>query len=235
MEANLELKAIIIGATGAVGRELVDYLLNNENYKKVTIIVRRMIERWVDLPEVKKNKLNIIEVDSLDCLSDTEQITSLLKYDTKYDVLFNALGSRTGRGKDIFYKVDYTYVVDSCSLCEKFNINHFSNCSAGNADRNSCFYYSQVKGQAEDTCLEKNVNYISIMRPGIITDRDNDSRCLESIAGCLCCCYRISSKEVALAMMVDDLDYQKGKKEANKKRIDNSTLKTLAQKGIQYL
>ena len=235
MEANLELKAIIIGATGAVGRELVDYLLNNENYKKVTIIVRRMIERWVDLPEVKKNKLNIIEVDSLDCLSDTEQITSLLKYDTKYDVLFNALGSRTGRGKDIFYKVDYTYVVDSCSLCEKFNISHFSNCSAGNADRNSCFYYSQVKGQAEDTCLEKNVNYISIMRPGIITDRDNDSRCLESIAGCLCCCYRISSKEVALAMMVDDLDYQKGKKEANKKRIDNSTLKTLAQKGIQYL
>ena len=235
MEANLELKAIIIGATGAVGRELVDYLLNNENYKKVTIIVRRMIDRWVDLPEEKKNKLNIIEVDSLDCLSDTEQITSLLKNDTKYDVLFNALGSRTGRGKDIFYKVDYTYVVDSCSLCEKFNISHFSNCSAGNADRNSCFYYSQVKGQAEDTCLEKNVNYISIMRPGIITDRDNDSRCLESIAGCLCCCYRISSKEIALAMMVDDLDYQKGKKEANKKRIDNSTLKTLAQKGIQYL
>ena len=235
MEANLELKAIVIGATGAVGRELVDYLLNNENYKKVTIIVRRMITRWVDLPEEKKNKLNIIEVDSLDCLSDIDQITSLLKNDTQYDVLFNALGSRTGQGKEIFYKVDYTYVVDSCSLCEKFNISHFSNCSAGNADGNSCFYYSQVKGQAEDTCLEKNVNYISIMRPGIITDRDNDSRCLESIAGCLCCCYRISSKEIALAMMVDDLDYQRGNKEANKKRIDNSTLKTLAQKGTQYL
>lgn len=235
MEANLELKAIVIGATGAVGRELVDYLLNNENYKKVTIIVRRMITRWVDLPEEKKNKLNIIEVDSLDCLSDIEQITSLLKNDTQYDVLFNALGSRTGQGKEIFYKVDYTYVVDSCSLCEKFNISHFSNCSAGNADRNSCFYYSQVKGQAEDTCLEKNVNYISIMRPGIITDRDNDSRCLESIVGCLCCCYRISSKEIALAMMVDDLDYQRSNKEANKKRIDNSNLKTLAQKGAQYL
>ncbi len=36
-------------------------------------------------------------------------------------------------------------------------------------------------------------------------------------------------------MMVDDLDYQRGNKEANKKRIDNSTLKTLAQKGTQYL
>ena len=235
MESNLNLKAIIIGATGAVGRELVDYLLNNDNYSKVTIIVRRMIDRWVDLPENKKNKLNIIEVDSLDCISNIEQITSLLKEDTKYDVLFNTLGSRVGRGKDVFFKVDYTYVVDSCTLCEQFNISHFSNCSAGNADKNSCFYYSQVKGQAEDACLEKNVNYISIMRPGIITDRDNDYRCIESFVGCLCCCWRISSKEIALAMMIDDLDYQKGEKEGKKIRIDNSTMKTLAQRGMQYI
>ena len=53
----------------------------------------------------------------------------------------------------------------------------------------------------EDAILEKNVNYITIMKPGIITDRDNDSRCLESLAGCLCCCYRISSKEIALAIL----------------------------------
>ena len=38
MESNINLKAIIIGATGAVGRELVDYLLNNDNYSKVTTI-----------------------------------------------------------------------------------------------------------------------------------------------------------------------------------------------------
>ena len=235
MESNLNLKAIVIGATGAVGRELVDFLLNNENYSKVTIIVRRMITRWVDLPEEKKNKLNIIEVDSLDCVSNYEQMTSLLKEDTQYDVLFNTLGSRVGKGKDVFYKVDYTYVVDSCTLCEHYNISHFSNCSAGNADRNSCFYYSKVKGQAEDAILEKNVNYITIMKPGIITDRDNDSRCLESLAGCLCCCYRISSKEIALAMMVDDLDYHKGNKEAKKIKIDNGEMKNLAQKGSKFL
>ena len=235
MESNLKLKAIVIGATGAVGRELVDCLLNNENYIKVTIFVRRIITRWVDLPENKKQKLNIIEVDSLDCLSNYDQINSLLKEDTSYDVLFNTLGSRTGKGKEEFYKVDYTYVVDSCSLCEKYNISHFSNCSAGNADKNSCFYYSQVKGKAEDDCLAKNVNYVSILRPGVITDRDNDYRCIESFVGCLCCCWRISSKEIALAMMMDDLDYQKGNKEGKKIRIDNSTMKELAQKATQYL
>ena len=235
MESNLKLKAIVIGATGAVGRELVDCLLNNENYIKVTIFVRRIITRWVDLPENKKQKLNIIEVDSLDCLSNYDQLNSLLKEDTSYDVLFNTLGSRTGKGKEEFYKVDYTYVVDSCSLCEKYNMSHFSNCSAGNADKNSCFYYSQVKGKAEDVCLKKNVNYVSILRPGIITDRDNDYRCIECFVGCLCCCWRISSKEIALAMMMDDLEYQKGNKESKKIRIENSTMKELAQKGTQYL
>ena len=40
-----KINAIIIGATGAVGRELVDYLLMNENYGKVTIFVRRVIYR----------------------------------------------------------------------------------------------------------------------------------------------------------------------------------------------
>ena len=39
-----KINAIIIGATGAVGRELVDYLLMNENYGKVTIFVRRVID-----------------------------------------------------------------------------------------------------------------------------------------------------------------------------------------------
>ena len=239
MEAQLKLNAIIIGATGAVGRELVDYLLSNDNYNKISIFVRRIIDRWIDLPEEKKQKLNIIEVENLDCLSNENEINSLLNDNLQYDVLFNVLGSRVGRGEEEFRKVDYTYVVNSCSLCEKWNIGHFSNCSAGNADKNSCFLYSRVKGEAEEDCLLQKVNYISIFRPGLIVDRDNDSRCVEKFFSCICCCWRISSKEIALAMMVDDLNYQLGIKDKEKeiekrsKRIPNSEIKTLAQKGIQ--
>ena len=58
-----KINAIIVGATGAVGRELVDYLLMNENYGKVTIFVRRVIDRWEKLPEEKKQKLNIVKVE----------------------------------------------------------------------------------------------------------------------------------------------------------------------------
>ena len=231
MEQTLQLNAIVIGATGAVGRELVDYLLSNNNYNKISIFVRRIIDRWIDLPEGKKQKLNIIEVENLDCLSNENEIKSLLNDNLQYDVLFNTLGSRVGRGNEEFRKVDYTYVVNSCILCEKLNISHFSNCSAGNANRNSCFLYSRVKGEAEDECLAQRVNYVSILRPGIIADRDNDSRCMEKLAACICCCWRITSKEIALAMMVDDLEYQSGSKEKKGVRISNSEIKTIAQRG----
>ena len=231
MEQPLKLNAIVIGATGAVGRELVDYLLSNNNYNKISIFVRRIIDRWVDLPEGKKERLNIIEVENLDCLSNENEIKSLLNDNLQYDVLFNTLGSRVGRGNEEFRKVDFTYVVNSCILCEKLNISHFSNCSAGNADRNSCFLYSRVKGEAEDECLNQNVNYVSIFRPGIIADRDNDSRCMEKLAACCCCCWRITSKEIALGMMVYDFEYQTSSKEKKGIRISNSEIKTLAQRG----
>ena len=58
MEADKKLNAIIIGATGAVGRENINYLLMNENYEKITILVRRVIESWEKLDEAKKQKLN---------------------------------------------------------------------------------------------------------------------------------------------------------------------------------
>ena len=232
-QESKKFNAIVIGATGAVGRELVDYLLSSPYYNKISIFVRRIIDRWVDLPEGKKEKLHIIEVDNLDCLSNEKEIMTLLNDNLQYDVLFNTLGSRVGRGNEEFYKVDFTYVVNSCILCEKLNISHFSNCSAGNADKNSCFYYSKIKGQAEDECLCQRVNYISIFRPGVILDRDNDSRCGEKLIGCFCCCWRISSKEIAMGMMVDDINYQLGTKEQKSIRISNSEIKTLAQKGSQ--
>ena len=39
MENNKKYNAIIIGATGAVGRELIDILLESNKYSNITIFV----------------------------------------------------------------------------------------------------------------------------------------------------------------------------------------------------
>ena len=235
MESNTsspKLNAIIIGATDAVGRELVDYLLMNENYDKVTIIIRRIIDKWEKLPEEKKQKLNIIKVENLDFMAnEKDQILALLNDNVQYDVLFNMLGRRVGRGEEEFKKVDFTYVVNSYILCEKLNISHFSNCSAANASKDSWFLYSRVKGEAEEECLKKNVNYVSILRPGIILNRDNDDRFGEKVISYIPFFPKITSKDIAMSMLVDDLEYQRGKKEKKAIRISHSEMEALAKKG----
>ena len=232
-----KINAIIIGATGAVGRELVDYLLMNENYGKVTIFVRRVIDRWEKLPEEKKQKLNIVKVGNLDFMSeDKDKILSIMNdKDTQYDVLFNVLGSRVGRGEEEFRRVDFTYVVNSCILCEKINISHFSNCSAANASKDSWFLYSRVKGEAEEECLKKNVNYVSILKPGIILNRDNDDRIGEKIISYIPFLPKITSKDIAMSMLMDDLEYQQGKKEKKAVRISHSEMEALAAKGNKLM
>ena len=232
-----KINAIIIGATGAVGRELVDYLLMNENYGKVTIFVRRVIDRWEKLPEEKKQKLNIVKVENLDFMSeDKDKILSIMNdKDTQYDVLFNVLGSRVGRGEEEFRRVDFTYVVNSCILCEKLNISHFSNCSAANASKDSWFLYSRVKGEAEEECLKKNVNYVSILKPGIILNRDNDGRIGEKIISYIPFLPKITSKDIAMSMLMDDLEYQQGKKEKKAVRISHSEMEALAAKGNKLM
>ena len=231
-----KINAIIIGATGAVGRELVDYLLMNDNYGKVTIFVRRVIDRWDKLSEEQKNKLNIVKVENLDFMAeDKDKILSILNDNTQYDVLFNVLGSRVGRGEEEFRKVDFTYVVNSCILCEKLNISHFSNCSAANASKDSWFLYSRVKGEAEEECLKKNVNYVSILRPGIILNRENDDRIGEKIIAYIPFLPKITSKDIAMAMLVDDLDYQQGKKEKKAVRISHAEMEELAAKGNKIM
>ena len=232
---NKKYKAIIIGATGAVGRELVDELLASPYYDLVTVYVRRKIDRWEHLSPEQQSKLQIHIVDNLDFLGNTKEELLTLTNNVKYDVLFNTLGSRVGRGEEEFRKVDYTYVVQSCEVCEKLNIQHYSNCSAMNEDKTSWFLYSRVKGEAEEEMLKKNVPYISIARPGIILNRDNDDRFGEKVVQWVPFIPKISSKDIAKAMLYDDLVFQRqpqtgSSTEKKGVRINNDELLALVDK-----
>lgn len=38
--------ALIYGSTGAVGKELVEHLLNSSKWKKVIVVVRNPLKEW---------------------------------------------------------------------------------------------------------------------------------------------------------------------------------------------
>ena len=214
-------KTLIFGASGAVGRELVDYLLNSNNYSTVTLIVRRKIERW----EKKNNeKLNIVIVDSLDFLiNDLNKIKELVPDIETYNSVFITLGSRVKNGEEEFRKIDNVYVLKTLEICEKYNIPHFSFCSSNKADKNSMFLLWRVKGETEEELKKiKLIKKISVFHPGLLLDRDNDERFGEGLARWIPFMAKISVKDVAKAMFIVDLKFNSGNK--NKEGFGNEEI-----------
>ena len=79
------------------------------------------------------------------------------------------------------------------------------------------------------------VNYISILRPGIILNRDNDDRLGEKVIAYIPFLPKITSKDIAMSMLVDDLEYQRGQKEKKAIRISHSEMEALAAKGNKMM
>ena len=78
-----KISAVVIGATGAVGKQLMQQLLENTNYEKITTIGRRKL----DLPDIAdSNKLHQIVVDMANPEFDKELISD-------YDVAICTFGT----------------------------------------------------------------------------------------------------------------------------------------------
>jgi oxidoreductase len=219
--SNKLLKALIIGATGATGRELTDILVNSQHYSEIYVIVRRSIDRWENYNITQKEKLHIIKYNDLGILGkDKNEIISTLNKDfSDINTVFCCLGSRVGRGESEFIKVDYDFVLYSASLCEKFNIPHYTVVSSKGADPKSWFLYMRTKGKADEAVLKMDIPYISVFRPGAILDRDNDDRFAEKCLKFIPFIPKITSVNLARTLMIDDLDYHLKRKELKGARI----------------
>jgi len=200
-----KLNALIIGGSGASGRELIDHIFENPNYESITVLSRRRISRWENLPENKLKKFIYIQVENLDDVLDLEKNPEGYKKiipEMNYDTLFCCLGSRSGRPD--FIKVDLDFVVATAKITEMMKIHHLSVVSSQRASSDSWFNYLKTKGQAEDVIMKIDIPCISILKPGFITDRD-ESRTGEKIAKYLPFFDKITSKNLGLAMMNMDL------------------------------
>ena len=91
--------ALVLGATGATGQELVKILLKDPIFEKVSIFVRRK----VDLIHEKLN-IHVIDFTKLDKYRDL----------VRGDILFSALGTTLfdAGSKDKQFLVDFSYQYD---------------------------------------------------------------------------------------------------------------------------
>ncbi len=142
----------MLGATGATGQELVKSLLQNSDFSKVSIFVRRPIS-------IHHEKLSVHEVD----FSRLNNYKDLVNG----DIFFSALGTtrKDAGSKKEQYLVDYTYQYEFAKIASENKVNHYSLVSSVGANNKSWFFYLRIKGNLEESIKHLNFNKIHIFQP----------------------------------------------------------------------
>lgn len=199
-------KALVIGATGLVGRELVQLLLQDDRFEKVVVFVRRTTG-------IKQAKLEE-HIVSFDVPETWQQLVS-------GDVLFSALGTtlKQAGGQSAQYKVDYTYQYNFAKAAALNGVSTYVLVSSAGANPSSSIFYSRMKGELEEEIKKLQIPFIHIIQPGLLTGDRKDFRLGEKVMAPLLSVvqyipgikkYRpIKGKTVAQAMLNAAFDHSK--------------------------
>lgn len=162
-------KALIAGASGLIGKELLNILLQSDTYDQVHAIVRRPLE-------TKHPKLSEI-ICSFDQL---EQVVEQLAVDD----VFCSLGTtiKKAKTKDEMFKVDVHYPTLLAKLSKEQGARHFLVVSSMNANIRSPFWYARMKGMLEEQLQFVSLEALSIFRPSLLLGERNESRWLEDLS-----------------------------------------------------
>ncbi|WP_409449826.1 NAD(P)H-binding protein [Chryseobacterium sp.] len=155
------MKALIIGATGATGKDLLQQLLNDPDYTAVDIFVRKPLGIYND-------KLTVHVVD----FDHPEAWKNLVTGDVAYSCLGTTLkdaGSKTAQ-----WKVDYDYQYEFAKNARENNVEDFILVSAYGANPNSKIFYSRMKGELENAVRQLHFNKITIFKPGMLERKDSE-------------------------------------------------------------
>ena len=159
--------AVIIGATGAVGREILEEVLKKEFYKKVYVLGRSSVTKLVD-----NEKLEKIVVDFENLEFDINILNNA-------DV-FAALGTtiKIAKTKENQRKIDLGYTINFAKICEG-KIRSFNVVSAIGANSRSKSFYTSLKGELEERLQEMNLGILRIYRPSLLIAKRVDKRMME--------------------------------------------------------
>lgn len=163
------MKALVIGATGATGKDLVNTLLQDADYTEVVTFVRRASGRF-------HNKL-------VEIVTDFDNLESVSEF-IKGDVWFSCLGTtlKTAGSKEQQWKIDYEIPLQFAEIAKRNGVRGIVLLSAYGALAASNVFYSQIKGKLEDAIDSIGFEQYIIFRPGLLLRKDTD-RFGERISG----------------------------------------------------
>ncbi len=192
------MKVMLVGATGLVGGQVLQQLLDDDRCDAVVAPTRRPL--GVSAPAL------------FNPVVDFEQ----LPLDAGWwavDAVICALGStiRQAGSREVFARIDHDYPLQVATQAKAHGAHAFVLNSAMGADPGSRFFYNQVKGRLEQDLRGLGYPSLTLVRPGLIGGERSERRTGEHLASLvlgalgpvLPRAWRINPAERIAAAMVD--------------------------------
>jgi len=160
--------AILFGATGLVGSELLRRIPDDPHYEKLLVFVRK---------KFKARHLNV-QVHEVN-FDDPDSFAHLVKGDE----CFCALGTtmRKARSKEAFRKVDFELVVKIAEIASSNNVKKFLVVSSVGANPSSKNFYLRTKGEMEKEVQKFPFPETIIVRPSFLLGKRREFRLGEMV------------------------------------------------------
>lgn len=155
------MKALVIGATGATGTDLVDQLCEDPDFDQVDIFVRTRSDFHHE-----KVKSHIVDFDH----------PNEWKHLVKGDVAYSCLGTtlKSAGSKENQKVIDFDYQLEFAKSARENDVEDFILVSAYGANPNSKIFYSRIKGELEVAVRNLNFSKTTIFQPGMLERKNSD-------------------------------------------------------------
>lgn len=165
----MKRSALVAGATGLIGRHLLDRLLEDPAYTEVHVLTRRELGR--SHPRLRS------------IATDLKNLTALGPSLGAQDV-YCCLGTtlRVAGSRAAFEDVDYRMVVELARASLAAGAQQFLVISAVGASTVSPSFYSRVKGRMEAAVSALGFDAVHILRPSLLLGERAEKRPAEDLA-----------------------------------------------------
>ncbi|SDZ77671.1 NAD-dependent epimerase/dehydratase family protein [Microbulbifer marinus] len=165
-------RALIIGATGLIGRQLIDQLVDADHIGEIISLTRRAAPH--PSAKVRNEVLDFARLDESARLF-------------RADLLFSCLGTtRSQAGSlDAQRTVDVDYQLHAARLAAEAGVAHYLLVSSSGANPNSNNAYLRMKGELEQAVMRLPFARISIFRPSLLLGDRREFRPAEKLGSWL--------------------------------------------------
>lgn len=161
--------AVIAGASGLVGTQLLNKVLTSTRYDKVIAVTRSPLQ------------LNHPQLNNI--IADFNDLAGALS-GVRPDDVFCCLGTTMAKAgsKKKFYEVDFEYPYSLAKITYGLGAKQYLLVSALGADKDSRIYYNRVKGEVEAAIRAIDFQCIHIFRPSLLLGPRTEKRVGEDVA-----------------------------------------------------